>query len=83
MTEFKKEEIEYLHSCLKRLNIPVKLPPSEEMDYYVGILVEIFDRLNLHPRLAMYSYMAYSTLLEIEKEKEETEEMEKGLEQGE
>lgn len=70
MRKFSDEEIVDLHDCLKIINVVNKLPPSEETDYYINILREVVDRLNLDEQLSIYLYMAHDTILNLISEKD-------------
>ncbi len=70
MKEFEEEEIVKLHECLKSVNIPSKLPPSEETNYYVDIFNLVLDKIGMSQRLAILMYMSYETLFKLIAEKE-------------
>lgn len=70
MKEFTEEEILKLHECLKQINIPSKLPPSEETNYYVDIFNLVLDKVSINQRLAILMYMSYETLFKVIAEKE-------------
>lgn len=70
MKEFTEEEILKLHECLKQINIPSKLPPSEETNYYVDIFNLVLDKVSMNQRLAVLMYMSYETLFKLVAEKE-------------
>lgn len=70
MKDFEEEEIVKLHECLKAVNIPSKLPPSEETNYYVDIFNLVLDKISMNQRLAILMYMSYETLFKLIAEKE-------------
>lgn len=70
MKDFEEEEIVKLHECLKAVNIPSKLPPSEEINYYVDIFNLVLDKVSMNQRLAILMYMSYETLFKVIAEKE-------------
>ena len=65
MNRFSEEEILKLHECLKQTNIPDKLPPSEDTNYYVDIFNLVLDKINMNQRLAILMYMSYETLFKL------------------
>lgn len=74
MKEFDEEEIVKLHECLKQVNIPSKLPPSEETNYYVDIFNLVLDKVGMNQRLAILMYMSYETLFKVIAERDLVEE---------
>lgn len=74
MKEFEEEEIVKLHECLKSVNIPSKLPPSEETNYYVDIFNLVLDKVDTNQRLAILIYMSYETLFKLIAERDLVEE---------
>lgn len=74
MKDFDEEEIVKLHECLKQVNIPSKLPPSEETNYYVDIFNLVLDKVSMNQRLAILMYMSYETLFKVIAERDLVEE---------
>lgn len=74
MKAFDEEEIVKLHECLKQVNIPSKLPPSEETNYYVDIFNLVLDKVSMNQRLAILMYMSYETLFKVIAERDLVEE---------
>lgn len=70
MKQFTEEEIVKLHECLKQVNIPSKLPPSEETNYYVDIINLVLDKVGADQRLAFLIYMSHETLFKLIAERE-------------
>lgn len=63
MKRLSEEDIIKLHDCLKGINIPGKLPEKMELEYYINVLKEFMNRLNIEEQLIIYIFMTYDTLL--------------------
>lgn len=74
MNTFSEEEILKLHECLKQINIPDKLPSSEDTNYYVDIFNSVFDKIDMNYRLAILIFMSYDTLFKLVAERDLVEE---------
>jgi hypothetical protein len=75
MKEFDEEELVRLHECLKYVNIPSKLPPSKDTNYYVDIFNSVLDDVDINQKLAILMYMSYEALFSLIAEKEHDREI--------